>query len=135
MVIFTKKYQVRRISVRNILWGFLLWIAATMIFRFFGHHFLIQGHYILLLVSFLMAIPLIFVVTYPYYHFMKISDSNRMLAAIQIAVPGMILDIFSIIFFPLVFSNLHNDTLSYFSAWLLWAYSLILLTGITLKRK
>jgi len=121
--------------VRNVLWGILLWIAATFIFRFFGHHFLIQGHNILLLVSFLMAIPLIVVGTYPYYHFMKVSNSNRMVAAIQIAVPGMILDIFSIIFFTLVFPNLHNDTLPYFSAWLLWAYSLILLTGITFTRK
>ncbi|WP_226526951.1 DUF5367 family protein [Metabacillus niabensis] len=95
---------------------------------------MIQGHY-LLLVGFVMAMPLIFVATYPYYHFMKVSTSNRKVAALQIAVPGMLLDIFSIIFFALVFSHLHNDTLPYFSAWLFWAYSLILFTGITFSQK
>jgi len=125
----------RRILVKNVAWGFLLWLIATLLFRFWGHLFLIPEHNTLLLVTFLMAIPLITVATYPYYYFMKIPESKLTLTAIQIAIPGMLLDIYSIIFFSNVFPNLHIDVLPYFAAWLLWAYSLILLTGISLKRK
>lgn len=121
--------------MKNLAWGFLLWLVATLLFRLFGHLFLIPGHNFLLIVTFLMAIPLITVATYPYYHLMKISESKRLLAAIQIAIPGMFLDIFSLIFFNEVFPNLHTDTTSYFAAWLLFAYSIILLTGIPFKQK
>lgn len=120
--------------MKHVIWGFLLWLAATFLFRFFGHLFLIPGHNILLLITFLMAIPLITIATYPYYHFSHLSESKRLLAAFQIALPGMILDVFSILFFTNVFPNLHIDTLPYFAAWLLWAYSLILLSGLSFKR-
>jgi len=125
----------RRISLKNVAWGFLLWLVATLLFRFWGHLFLIPEHKPLLFVTFLMGIPLITAATYPYYYFMKIPGHKLTLTAIQIAVPGMFLDIFSMIFFSNVFPNLHNDSLPYFAAWLLWAYSLILITGIPLKRK
>ncbi|MFC7687204.1 DUF5367 family protein [Ureibacillus sp. GCM10028918] len=68
--------------------------------------------------------------TYPYYFWRKIPQPKRLIASVQIALPGMILDIFSIIYFENVFTNLHVDTLPFFASWLLWAYSLLLITGI-----
>ncbi|WP_391559295.1 DUF5367 family protein [Robertmurraya sp.] len=119
----------------NVVWGFLLWISATILFRFFGQLFLIPGNVVLLLITFIMAIPLISLATYPYYYLRKIPKSKRLISAVQIALPGMILDIFSIIYFKKVFSNLHIDSLPFLASWLLWAYSLILISGFSIKIK
>ncbi|MBX9976393.1 DUF5367 family protein [Cytobacillus firmus] len=117
----------------NIAWGFLLWMSATILFRLFGQIFLIPGQVFLVLAIFILAIPLITIATYPYYYVRKISGSERIIAAVQIALPGMIMDILSIIYFAKVFPNLTNDSLPIFASWLLWAYSLILLTGFSIK--
>lgn len=119
----------------NVVWGFLLWISATLLFRFFGQMFLIPGNVLLLLITFILAIPLITLATYPYYYFRKIPESKRLMSSVQIALPGMILDIFSVIYFNKVFLNLHIDSLPFFAAWLLWAYSLILFSGFSIKIK
>ncbi|MBU8768800.1 DUF5367 family protein [Cytobacillus oceanisediminis] len=117
----------------NIAWGFLLWMSATILFRLFGQIFLIPGQVFLVLSIFILAIPLIIIATYPYYYFREISETERLKAAVQIALPGMLLDILSIIYFAKVFPNLTNDSLPLFASWLLWAYSLILITGFLIK--
>lgn len=119
----------------NVVWGFILWISATLLFRFFGQMFLIPGNVPLLLITFILAIPLITLATYPYYYLRKIPESKRLMSSFQIALPGMILDIFSVIYFDKVFLNLHIDSLPFFAAWLLWAYSLILISGFSIKVK
>lgn len=117
----------------NIAWGFLLWMSATILFRLFGQTFLIPGQVFLVLSIFILAIPLIIIATYPYYYFREIPETERLKAAVQIALPGMLLDILSIIYFAKVFPNLTNDSLPLFASWLLWAYSLILITGLSIK--
>ncbi|PWW32573.1 hypothetical protein DFO73_101838 [Cytobacillus oceanisediminis] len=119
----------------NVLWGFLLWISATVFFRLFGQMFLIPGNVLLLLATFSLTIPLITLVTYPYYYARRIPISKRLISSVQIALPGMILDIFSIIYFKKVFPNLHIDSLPILASWLLWAYSLILISGFPIKIK
>lgn len=117
----------------NFAWGFLLWMSATILFRLFGQTFLIPGQVFLVLSIFILAIPLIIIATYPYYYFRGIPETERLKAAVQIALPGMLLDILSIIYFAKVFPNLTNDSLPLFASWLLWAYSLILITGFSIK--
>lgn len=117
----------------NIAWGFLLWMSATILFRLFGQTFLIPGQVFLVLSIFILAIPLIIIATYPYYYFREIPETEHLKAAVQIALPGMLLDILSIIYFAKVFPNLTNDSLPLFASWLLWAYSLILITGLSIK--
>jgi hypothetical protein len=97
--------------------------------------FLVPGNVLLLLITFILAIPLITLATYPYYYLRKIPESKRLMSSVQIALPGMILDIFSVIYFNKVFLNLHIDSLPFFAAWLLWAYSLILISGFSIKIK
>ncbi|NQD68009.1 DUF5367 domain-containing protein [Bacillus haikouensis] len=119
--------------MKNVVWGFLLWISATLLFRFFGHMFLIPGNMMLLLITFILTIPLIALAAYPYYYLRKIPESKRLLSSVQIALPGMILDIFSVLYFNNLFTNLHSDSLPLFAAWLLWAYSLLLISGFSIK--
>ncbi|MGM0864136.1 MAG: DUF5367 family protein [Bacillota bacterium] len=78
--------------------------------------FLIPGNVLLLLITFILAIPLITLATYPYYYLRKIPESKRLMSSVQIALPGMILDIFSVIYFKKVFLNLHIDSLPFFAA-------------------
>ncbi|GAA2712480.1 hypothetical protein GCM10009865_38580 [Aeromicrobium ponti] len=86
-----------------------------------------------MITTFILAIPLITIATNAYNYIRKISGSGRILAAVQIALSGIILDILSIIYFAKVFQNLTNDSLPLFAAWLLWAYNLILLSSFTKK--
>ncbi|WP_436376007.1 DUF5367 domain-containing protein [Cytobacillus sp. BC1816] len=117
----------------NIAWGVLLWMSATILFRLFGQIFLIPEQVFFVLAIFILAIPLITIATYPYYYFRNIPETERLKAAVQIALPGMLLDILSIIYFAKVFPNLTDVSLPLFASWLLWAYSLILLTGFSIK--
>lgn len=119
----------------NVSWGILLWVLATLLFRIYGQLFLIPGNVPLLIITFILTIPLIIIATYAYYYLRKIPESKRLMTSVQIALPGMILDIFSVIFFDKVFLNLHTDSLPFFAAWLLWAYSLILISGFPIKIK
>ncbi|MBT2759237.1 DUF5367 family protein [Mesobacillus foraminis] len=117
-----------------VIWGILLWGAATFIFRFFGHQFLLPDEPLLLLLMFLFAVPVIAAAVYPYYHARKAPVTEWLSAAVQIALPGMLLDIFSVVFYRNVFPNLQPDTGPLFAAWLLWAYSLLLLSGFSFKK-
>lgn len=76
-----------------------------------------------------LVIPIIWVVTIPIYSLKKLSDLKQIQAAICIALPGMLIDAVVLIFFETIFTNLPADLDRYFASWLLWAYSLILLTG------
>ncbi|UQX56011.1 DUF5367 domain-containing protein [Cytobacillus pseudoceanisediminis] len=107
--------------------------VSNYIIPFIWTNFLIPGQVFLVLSIFILAIPLIIIATYPYYYFREIPETERLKAAVQIALPGMLLDILSIIYFAKVFPNLTNDSLPLFASWLLWAYSLILITGFSIK--
>lgn len=52
-----------------------------------------------------------------------------------IALPGMLIDTIVLTVFPRVFTNLPVESDRYFGSWLLWAYSLILITGLPLKKR
>ncbi|MED4533039.1 DUF5367 family protein [Metabacillus fastidiosus] len=108
--------------------GFILWLIATLIFRIAGHYILVPNGLILMM-TFLVTIPLIIIVTFPLYKLKKVDNDDVMKAAVNIALPGMLLDIISLLNFSTVFPNLSANGSTYFGAWLLFAYSLILMTG------
>ncbi|MEH7437313.1 DUF5367 domain-containing protein [Neobacillus drentensis] len=114
--------------MKSLLWGILLWLGATIIFRIGGQLFLIPGNHLLIILTFILAVPLIAGTTFPYYRWFA-PATNRVLTAVLIALPGMMFDIFSVLYFEKLFPNLDPSAESLFSAWLLWAYSLILLSG------
>ncbi len=115
--------------------GFLLWLGATIIFRLWGHYFLVPDQPLLVTVVFIAAIPLIAGVTYPLYKWRGVTRADTAKAALGLALPGMLLDIVSLLNFEAFFPNLETRVSSYFAAWLLWAYSLILLTGALMKAR
>lgn len=116
-------------------WGFLVWLSASAIFRLTGQFFFILNSPVLLIVSYILVIPLIIVLTLPIYRWKKLNSNQQLKAAILIALPGMLLDTIVLIFFPVIFTNLKPETDRIFGSWLLWAYSLILLSGFSYKRR
>jgi ACR3 family arsenite efflux pump ArsB len=117
-----------------IFWGFILWLSASALFRLFGQYLLVPGDLMLFSVAIFIAIPLIAATTYPVYLWKNVKSKDRFLAAIYIALPGMLLDVFSIIYFDSVFPNLAKETVGYFGSWLLSAYSLILISGFLFNK-
>ncbi|MEM7554599.1 MAG: DUF5367 family protein [Cyanobacteria bacterium P01_A01_bin.84] len=111
------------------LWGFLIWLVASLFMRFAGQTFLIPNNLSLMLLGFAAMFPWVVAITYPIYNWKHVIPSRRPLAAICMVLPGMCLDIFIISFFPIVYPNLSPNAVVAFCASLLLGNSLILLTG------
>ncbi|MGY4691172.1 DUF5367 domain-containing protein [Salibacterium sp. K-3] len=118
-----------------LLWGLLVWLGATGIFRFTGQYFFSLGDPMLLVAAYILVIPLILVLTLPVYRYKNLDSLNQLKAAILIALPGMLLDIIALIYFQDIFVNLEPGTDGIFGSWLLLAYSVILLSGFMSGRK
>jgi hypothetical protein len=117
------------------IWGIILWIGATVIFRTAGQFFLLPNEPIMISALFLAAIPIVLLTTYPLYHWLELRKEEQPKAAVFIALPGMLLDIYSFITFETMFPNLAPETLRIFGGWLMWAYSLIIITGLVSLKK
>ncbi|MEC0207996.1 DUF5367 family protein [Paenibacillus ehimensis] len=109
--------------------GFVVWLAATVVFRLWGAE-LLMPHTPLLWVTFIGVVPVVAFLLKLAFAWGKAAPADRPLAALLMALPGMLLDIVSTSFHRLVFPAIPASGLYLFSAWLLWAYSLILLGGI-----
>ncbi len=111
-------------------WGFCVWLVATLVFRLAGQFFFYPENTLLLVSLFGVTVPAIAGVMYPAYHWKKLSSSQRPLAAICAALPALVLDVFSVLWFPSLFPNLPVTASTAFAAWLLWGYFLILVTAL-----
>ena len=115
-----------------VVWGFLLWLGVTVVVRIAGQFFF-NADITLVLLAFGVTVPLIAVATYPIYSWRNVEPSQRLIAAMYAVLPGMLLDVFVVLFFPYVFPNLLPERVALYSAWLFWGYSLALLTGFVPK--
>jgi hypothetical protein len=116
-------------------WGFLVWLGATALFRFLGHFFFSLENPVLLVAAYILVIPFILILTLPIYRYKNLDSYNRLKAAILIALPGMLLDVVSLLYFSHIFINLDRKMDGIFGSWLLLAYSFILLSGFPIGRK
>ena len=112
-------------------WEFAIWLVASAVFRLMGTYFFILEKPLFMIAAFILAIPLVLIATIPIYSLKKIKGTKRLLAAICIVLPGMLIDAVVLVVFDNIFPNLSADVDRYFASWLLWAYSLILITGVT----
>lgn len=110
-------------------WGFLLWLLATIVMRVVGHHVLDHEQPIITTLLFLATIPLIAVATVPVYDWRRINLQDRPTAAILMALPGLLIDVPVLLLFSTIYPNL-VDAGVLFGAWLLWAYGLVLISGL-----
>ncbi|PAD90222.1 DUF5367 domain-containing protein [Shouchella clausii] len=118
-----------------LIWGFLVWLGATAVFRFFGQFFFSLEQPLLLVAVYVGVIPLILSLTFPVYRYKKLQPGERQKAAVFIALPGMLFDVVVLLFFANIFVNLDPEMDRMFASWLLWAYSAILLTGLVPRKR
>ncbi|MFP3727208.1 DUF5367 domain-containing protein [Priestia filamentosa] len=116
-------------------WGFLVWLGATALLRFLRHFFFSLENPVLLVTAYILVIPLLLILTLPIYRYKHLDPYNRLKAAILIAIPGMLFDAVSLIYFSSIFINLDSKMDGIFGSWLLLAYSVILLSGFTVGKK
>lgn len=112
------------------LWGILAWLFGTLIFRIGGQFFFFPENPLSMILVFGASIPLIASLSYPIYSWKQISPSERPLAVVSAALPSLVLDAVSILWFPAVFPNLPVTASAPFAAWLLWGYFLFLATAL-----
>ncbi|KIL42041.1 membrane protein [Gordoniibacillus kamchatkensis] len=113
-----------------LLWGFFLWLMATVIFHFFGAWLIDAEKQMKTAITFIISAPVIYVCTVPLYGMFNIVPSERFRSAAFLALPGMLLDILSLAFHNFAFPAISDESTTLLAAWLLWAYSLILLTAM-----
>jgi hypothetical protein len=111
-----------------ITFGVLIWFVGTIAFRLIGQFVLDPSNAMLTIGIFIAMLPLI-VMMYGIYIWKQVSISDRTKVAISVALPGMLLDVNSILFFPTVFPNIDPNANGLFAALMLWGYGLILLSG------
>ncbi|MBD1906004.1 DUF5367 domain-containing protein [Funiculus sociatus GB2-A5] len=116
------------------IWGFFLWLVVTILVRFAGEFLLNPDNFMVVLLTFVFTAPLIAAVTYPIYIWRKLPTSERPLAAIYTLLTGMFLDVFIVLFYPVILPNLSPIEIRIYSALLLWAYSWGLLSGFFPKQ-
>lgn len=108
--------------------GILIWLVATIAFRLFGQ-FILDPTNAMLTIGIFIAMLLLIVMMYGIYTWKHVSLSDRIKVAMFVALPGMLLDINSVLFFPTVFPNIDPNANGLFAALMLWGYGLILLSG------
>ncbi len=110
--------------------GFLIWLAATLAFRFAGQYFFITESPLILAILYLAVIPLLVLISVIAFKKFKLSGFENVAAGVLLVLPGMIIDTFVIQFFKNIFPNMPSSNAATFGSWLMWAYSVVLLTSI-----
>ena len=114
--------------------GLLLWLAATLLFRYWGGE-LIQPGTILIWLSFGLIVPGIPWLMLALFQLRGTAPQDRPKAALLVAVPGMLLDLLTLSFHRSVFPGISDANFHLFFVWLMWAYALILLAGLYYSRR
>lgn len=107
--------------------GFLLWLIATIALRLLGQ-FLLDPTNVTLTIAVFIGLVLLVPLTSAIYIWKNVAIQDQPTVAIQVALPGMLLDVGSILFFPVVFPNINPVANVLFAALMLWGYSLILIS-------
>lgn len=113
--------------------GLLLWAVVTAIFRFAGHYFFFPDDAHMTLV-FALSVPLTIALTWLLLGLIRADPADRAEAAIALAMPGMLLDVYVVNSFEEVLPNLDPMLNGAFGALAMLTYAAILVTGLFLTR-
>jgi len=120
------------------MWGFLVWLFATLFFRLFGEYVLfspVSNEFFfsttLLLVG---TSALLWGVTYVYLLFDKTNNAPLRFGVIGTII-GLVLDTFSLSYHRIVFPKLDDSQVIAFTAWMSFAYALYLFIPLMINQK
>ncbi|MBB1138211.1 DUF5367 domain-containing protein [Myroides sp. WP-1] len=110
--------------------GFLVWLLATLAFRFAGQFFFITESSTVLALLYFILIPSMILLSLFTFKKFNLSGFEKTAAGILLVLPGMLIDTFVIQFFEDIFPNMPSSRAASFGSWLMWAYSLVILSAI-----
>ncbi|WP_158963369.1 DUF5367 domain-containing protein [Myroides fluvii] len=110
--------------------GFLVWLFATLAFRFAGQYFFITESPVILTMLYLVVVPSMAFLSLVTFKKFNLSGLEKIAAGALLVLPGMIIDTFVIQFFEPIFPNMSSDKAASFGSWLMWAYSTVLVTSL-----
>jgi Family of unknown function (DUF5367) len=100
--------------------GFVIWLAATIALRLAGQHVLRPGDFLGTLILFAVSFPLMAWVVRRLCDAAHLPPEQRLAGAVSVALPTLLLDPFSCVFFPVVFPNMAPEVAGIFGGWILW---------------
>ncbi|MNE35941.1 hypothetical protein D3C81_1658460 [compost metagenome] len=99
-------------------------------FRVAGQFFFITDSVPILTSLYVALIPALVLISILTFKRFKLSGFENIVAGVLLVLPGMVLDMFIIQFFEHIFPNMAPNSATTFGSWLMWAYSIVLLTSI-----
>jgi Family of unknown function (DUF5367) len=105
---------------RLLLYGFALWLAASIIFRIAGQRIFHPGNTAGTLITFAISFPLMAWVARRLCLKSGVPREAWPAGAISLALPTLLLDPFSSAFFPVVFPNIPASAAGLFGGLMLW---------------
>lgn len=117
----------------SLAFGFSVWLAATLIFRFWGHTFFLIENHLLITGFFAGTVPVLYSLVRWVFNKYKLTGNTRLRSTVLMTVPGMLGDVGCLNFHYLVFPKLTTEQAVVLGAWIIWAYVIVLLIGMTGK--
>lgn len=115
--------------------GFLVWLSATILFRVAGHYFFLVDNAIVLISLYLLLIPALGLLSRAVFHKFRLNNLESVKAAAIMVLPGMLLDTLCVQFFEKLFPNMPESYSKTFASWLMFAYAIVLISGLLRKNQ
>ncbi|AVF48678.1 hypothetical protein CMT89_06095 [Elizabethkingia anophelis] len=110
--------------------GFIIWLFATIAFRVAGQFFFITDSAVILSILYIVVVPVLGLVTVFTCRKFRLTGLENVAAGVLLVLPGMLIDTFVIQFFGSIFPNMPESSASTFGSWLMWAYTIVLITSV-----
>jgi hypothetical protein len=120
-------------NLRLVLYGFVIWLAATAFLRFSGQHLLRPGHGAGTLILFAVSFLLMALLARRLCRRFQPRVEDWPAGAISLALPTLLFDPFSSAFFPLAFPNIAPEMAGVFGGWMLFCCAGAL-AGVMVRR-
>lgn len=122
-------------TITSFIIGFTVWLLATLIFRIAGQYFFITNSTSIMLALYLGLIPALGLISTLVFKRFNLGQLDSLKAAVIMVLPGMLLDTICVKFFGEVFPNMQESDGKTFGSWLMFAYSIILISALFRKPK
>ncbi|MGJ1431659.1 DUF5367 domain-containing protein [Sphingobacterium spiritivorum] len=110
--------------------GFLIWLLATIAFRVAGQFFFIIESTTILTILYIIVVPVLGLITVLTCKRFRLTGFENIVAGVLLVLPGMLIDTFVIQFFDRIFPNMPASRAATFGSWLMWAYTIVLITSL-----
>ncbi|HXN29372.1 MAG TPA: DUF5367 family protein [Candidatus Acidoferrales bacterium] len=107
-------------QIRLLRSGLVIWLAATIALRIAGQHLLRPADPLGTFILFAASFPLVAWLVRRLCIAAQLPREEFLAGAVSVALPTLLLDPFSCVFFPALYPNMSPQVAGVFGGWLLW---------------